>query len=145
MTDAVTAEAVVHETLSWVGTPYRHQGSRKGVGSDCLGLVRGVWRALYGREPEALPPYSADWAESGAGDALLEAAGRHCREVERDPLIAGSLIVFRWRPALPARHLGIAVGPDRFAHAYQGHAVTVSPLAPQWRRRIAGCFAFPPL
>ena len=28
----------------WIGTPYRHQASLKGVGCDCLGLVRGVWR-----------------------------------------------------------------------------------------------------
>ncbi len=28
----------------WLGTPYRHQGRRKGVGCDCLGLVLGVWR-----------------------------------------------------------------------------------------------------
>ena len=42
------AEAVVKEALSWLGTPYRHQGSRKGVGCDCLGLVMGVWRAIHG-------------------------------------------------------------------------------------------------
>lgn len=49
--------AVVAEAMDWIGTPYRHQASRKGVGCDCLGLVRGVWRALYGREPEAPGPY----------------------------------------------------------------------------------------
>jgi NlpC/P60 family putative phage cell wall peptidase len=48
--------AVVAEAMDWIGTPYRHQASRKGVGCDCLGLVRGVWRALYGREPEAPGP-----------------------------------------------------------------------------------------
>ncbi len=49
---AGTAAAVVVEALSWVGTPYRHQAAQKGVGCDCLGLVRGVWRALYGSELE---------------------------------------------------------------------------------------------
>ena len=41
----------------WIGTPYRHQASLKGVGCDCLGLVRGVWREVMGEEPEAPPAY----------------------------------------------------------------------------------------
>ncbi|HMM10451.1 MAG TPA: peptidase, partial [Paracoccus solventivorans] len=45
----------------WIGTPYVHQGSVKGAGADCLGLIRGVWRELYGTEPEAPPPYTPDW------------------------------------------------------------------------------------
>lgn len=48
----------------------------RGVGADCLGLVRGVWREVVGEEPEILPPYSADWAEVGGEETLLEAAGR---------------------------------------------------------------------
>ena len=40
----------------WTGTPYHHQASLRGVGCDCLGLVRGVWRDLYGAEPETVPP-----------------------------------------------------------------------------------------
>jgi hypothetical protein len=41
---------MVAERAGWLGTPYRHQGFRKGVGCDCLGLVRGVWRAVYGSD-----------------------------------------------------------------------------------------------
>ncbi|MFZ1680734.1 MAG: peptidase P60, partial [Rhizobiaceae bacterium] len=32
---------VVAEAERWIGTPYRHQGSTRGVGCDCLGLVLG--------------------------------------------------------------------------------------------------------
>ena len=52
------ARAVAAARL-WLGTPYVHQASARGAGSDCLGLVRGVWRALYGAEPERPPAYSA--------------------------------------------------------------------------------------
>jgi NlpC/P60 family putative phage cell wall peptidase len=137
------ASAVVSEALSWVGTPYRHQGSRKGVGCDCLGLLLGVWRALYGVEPEAPGPYAADWAEAGGEDRFLDAARRHCMAKPLAELSAGDLVLFRWRPHLPAKHAGIMVGPERFVHAYQGSAVVVSALVPQWRRRIAGVFCFP--
>jgi len=142
-TQGVDAQRVVAEARRWIGTPYRHQGSRKGVGCDCLGLVRGVWRALYGEEPEAPGPYSADWAEAGGEDSLLDAARRHMADMGDGEPVAGRLLVFRWRPRVPAKHVGIAVTADEFIHAYQGHGVLVSPLVPQWRRRIAGIFAFP--
>ena len=135
--------AIVAEAAGWIGTPYRHQGTRRGVGCDCLGLVRGVWRAVYGCEPERPGPYSADWAEMATGDPLLEAARRHCVAKSGADIESGDLMVFRWRPGRAAKHLGIAVDSDRFIHAYEGHAVTVSALVPQWRKRLAGVFAFP--
>lgn len=138
----VRRKAVV-EALSWVGTPYRHQASTKGLGCDCLGLVRGVWRALYGEEPETPGPYAPDWAEAGGTDRLLDAARRHCREIAPADMAPGDILLFRWRRHLPAKHTGILVAPGRFVHAYQGNAVVVSALVPQWRRRIAGVFAFP--
>lgn len=144
MTDALTATAVVRAATGWLGTPYRHQASRKGVGCDCLGLVLGVWRELYGEVPEQPGPYAPDWAAGGAGDPLLEAARRHCLAKAGRPE-AGDLVLFAWKRGLPARHAGIMVAPDRFIHAYEGHAVLISALVPQWRRRIAGIFAFPPL
>jgi NlpC/P60 family putative phage cell wall peptidase len=42
----VTRETIVAAARSWFGTPYHHQASVKGVGSDCLGLIRGIWREL---------------------------------------------------------------------------------------------------
>lgn len=134
---------ILAEAASWLGTPYRNQGALKGVGCDCLGLVRGIWTAVYGVEPDRPPPYSGDWAEAGGQDLLLEAAHRHCRErpvAEAEP---GDLILFRWRPHLPAKHAGILAPDCRFIHAYEGHAVVASALVPQWRRRICAAFAFP--
>ncbi len=138
------AEAIVAEALLWLDTPYRHQGARRGVGCDCLGLVRGVWAGVYGEEAEKPSAYSMDWAEAGGGEPLLDAARRYCIERQGSPQ-RGDLILFRWRNGLPAKHAGIAVSPDEFIHAYDGTAVVISPLVPQWRRRIAGVFAFPQL
>lgn len=135
-------EMIVAEAAGWLGTPYRHQGMRKGVGCDCLGLVLGVWQAVYGRAPEKPGPYAPDWAEAGGQDRLLAAARRHCVEKREGPG-AGDLVLFRWRAHLPAKHAAIMVADNRFIHAYQGSAVVISALVPQWRSRIAGMFAFP--
>ena len=47
---------MVAEARAWIGTPYVHQASVRGGGTDCLGLLRGVWRVVIGEEPETVPP-----------------------------------------------------------------------------------------
>lgn len=142
MTDDLNAR-VVAAARGWIGTPYRHQASLKGVGADCLGLLRGVWREVVGPEPEAIPAYGRDWAEAGAGEALAEALARHLRPVAPADLAPGAVLLFRFRRDLPAKHAGILATPSSFIHAYQGAAVAESPLVPWWRRRIAYGFALP--
>lgn len=130
----------------WIGTPYRHQASLKGVGCDCLGLVRGIWRELYGAEPELLPPYAPDWAERGGEDRLMGAAKRHFLPLPgMEQAQPGDLLLFRWRADASAKHLGILAGPQHFIHAYEQAAVVCSALVPGWKRRIAGTFRFPDL
>lgn len=142
MSSSINAR-IVAEATTWLGTPFRHQGSRKGVGCDCLGMVRGVWRAVYGTEPELPGPYAMDWNETAAGDPLIEAARRHCVEKPVAEMAPGDLLLFRWKPHYAAKHAGILVSADRFIHAYDGNAVVESPLVRQWRARIAGVFEFP--
>lgn len=132
---------VLDEARRWIGTPYRHQASLPGAGCDCLGLIRGVWRALYGAEPEQAPPYSPDWAARGGGEMLLDAARRWLVEAQTPQ--AGDVLVFRYAPDTPASHCAILSRPAHMIHAMQGRAVCESALAPWWRRRIAGAFAFP--
>lgn len=138
-------QRVAAEAIGWIGTPYRHQGTRKGVGCDCLGLVRGVWLGLYGFRLPDPDPYAPDWAEaSGAGRLLAELRLRF-RETREEPAV-GNLLLFRWRAHLPAKHMGILVDHASFIHAYEGGGGVVrSRLVPQWRRRIAAVFAFPPI
>lgn len=139
----MNADRAVAEARAWIGTPYRHQGSTKGAGTDCLGLLRGVWRALYGAEPEVIPAYSGDWDEVSRTDVLRAAAERHLVLREGRAPLAGDVILFRMRRGAVAKHLGICAGPDRFVHAYSGHGVVESALSLPWRRRIDGVFAFP--
>ncbi|WP_342151001.1 NlpC/P60 family protein [Methylorubrum sp. SB2] len=139
---------IVAEARAWAGTPYRHQASLKGVGCDCLGLLRGVWRGVLGPEPEAPPPYAASWAESAAGDdPLAEAARRHLVPVPTSlPTYvpqAGDVLLFAFRAHLPAKHCAIATGPAAMIHAHDGAAVTEVALTPWWRRHLAHAFRFP--
>ena len=140
---AFASERVVAAARAWIGTPYHHQASVRGVGSDCLGLVRGVWRDLRGDEPELPPAYTRDWAEALQRETLLEAASRHLIAVPDRELVPGAALVFRFARHLPAKHIAIATAPDRFIHAMEGAMVSEVALVPWWRRRIAGVFLFP--
>ena len=137
---------IVAEARNWIGTPYLHQASVKGAGTDCLGLLRGLWRKVYGTEPEPVPPYTEDWAEPDHQEVLLAAARRLL--VER-PLAAeavGDVLLFRMRSGSIAKHLGVQseICPQaRFIHSYTGQGVVESPLSLPWRRRIVARFAFP--
>ncbi|MEO1139179.1 MAG: peptidase [Pseudomonadota bacterium] len=134
------------EARGWIGTPYRHQASCRGAGTDCLGLLRGVWRALYGQEPEAVPAYSMDWSEPDHDEVLWRAARRHLTTKSKAADAPGDILLFRMRDGAVAKHLGIAgvVGSrPTFIHAYSDHAVVESPLSAPWRRRIVARFAFP--
>lgn len=142
-TVGLTRAEIVRLARGWIGTPYHHQASRRQVGTDCLGLVRGVWREVYGTEPEAMQPYTSDWSASGAVETLLEAARRHFPEIAPQGVQAGDLVVFRYRAGHAARHCGIIGGSDSFIHAMEGAPVSEVALSGWWRRRIAGAFVFP--
>jgi NlpC/P60 family putative phage cell wall peptidase len=163
-------DQIVTEARSWIGTPYHHQASVKNVGCDCLGLVRGVWRAIVGPEPEAIPGYSNDWGEARGHETMLAAGRRHLIEIEPAKVGLGDVVVFRMRPGRVAKHAGILTevcalstpdlglfrdGPSTllkmkerargltFVHAQEGGPVCEVALSPWWRARIAAVFRFP--
>jgi NlpC/P60 family putative phage cell wall peptidase len=137
----MTRSEIAAAARAWLGTPYHHQASAKGIGCDCLGLVRGVWRELFGDEPELVPPYTPDWAEAQGVEMLLEGAARHFLP---GTVRKGALLVFRWKAGVPAKHVGIAVGEGRFVHAYDGAGrVVEGALGTVWGRKLAGAFDFP--
>jgi NlpC/P60 family putative phage cell wall peptidase len=146
----LSREAIVTAARGWLGTPYVHQASAKGQGTDCLGLLRGLFRELLGAEPELPPPYTPDWNERRpTEEPLLSAARRHLAAVETPLCLAnavlrpGQVAVFRVVATGPAKHCGVVADPSHFIHAYAGRAVIESALTRFWRERLAGVFEFP--
>ena len=139
-------DAVVAEARRWLGTPYCHQASCRGAGTDCLGLMRGLWRTLVGPEPEPVQPYSPDWAEGAGDERLLEASLRHLHPADGS-VRPGDVLLFRMIARGPVKHVGIlssgSLMAGRMIHAYSGHAVCETALSAAWVRRLAGAFRFP--
>ena len=142
MTD-LARNALVAEARRWIGTPYQHQSSLMGIGGDCLGLVRGVWRNCIGPEPGPVMPYSPDWAEASREERLAAAGFRYFSSVALEEFAAGDVLLFRWRAELPAKHAAIATSADTMIHAHDGAQVAEVAIIDWWRRRLSHAFAFP--
>ena len=140
-------ERALAEARLWIGTPYEHQASVIGAGCDCLGVLRGVWRALYGHEPEVVPAYTEDWSEASGEERLWAGALRHLKPLDlRASATAGEILLFRMREGSVAKHLGMRArlgGQPTFIHAYTGHGVIESSFSHPWARRIVARFQFP--
>lgn len=131
---------IVAEAQRWLGTPYRHQAALRGAGCDCLGLVRGIWQAVYGREPMAVPAYGPDWrGRDGEG---LQAAAEHVLTLVELPF-GGEVVLFRLLANRPPRHCGVMLGPETFIHAQEGVGVVEAHMSAPWARRVAGYYQFP--
>jgi NlpC/P60 family putative phage cell wall peptidase len=150
----ITRAIVIELAKDWIGTPYLHGQSRFRYGSDCLGLVMGVWRDLYGCQYRGqIPPYRANWREI---DPDLDILGLMSKAMIRldNPLDAkaGDVVLFSLKEGLPPKHMGILSndkkpwGADgRLIHAYWGQGVLESSLRPFWEGRAKAAFSFPPL
>jgi len=143
MNDRSLRRRVLREARAWIGTPYLHQASTRSHGCDCLGLVRGIWRKVIGREPQLMPAYSSDWGEVSATETMLIAANAWFVPIEVSNALAGDLILFRWKGTCVAKHAGILAGHRNFIHAYERAGVVETSLGNSWQNRIAGAFRFP--
>ena len=143
MTNMPHRDHIVRLARAWIGTPYHHQASARGIGTDCVGLIRGLYRDLYGIEPEGPFAYSRDWAEGSGRETLLEAARRHLIEIPKSDARPGNVLVFRYRARSLAKHAAVMAHPTSMIHALEGAAVCEVAISRWWRRHLAAAFSFP--
>lgn len=134
---------VIAAARSWLGTPYHDQQSVRGVGCDCLGLARGIWREVVGPEPFPIPPYSRDWGETGPREVLAEGARDCMIEVTPAEAPQSALLMFRMRERAIAKHIGILSERETLIHARERLGVIEEPFTWGWRRRLAFAFLYP--
>ena len=134
---------VIEAARSWLGTPYHDQASVKGVGCDCAGLARGIWRELVGNEPASPPPYSRDWGEVGTRETFAGFIRPFMIETDTAGAAPGTLLLFRMKRCGPAKHCGVLMDDGTIIHAIERSGVIAVPHDTAWRRRTALAFLFP--
>ena len=139
----VKTNPVVEEALSWIGTPYHHQGSVKGVGADCLGLVRGVFREVYGFDPEGVDlNYAPDWGNSHGKNTLAETGALYLDEIPLSEVVPGDVLLMRYGNQQVAKHVLIKSYGNRAIHSINNRLVSEIPLSDWWTRRLIKAFRF---
>lgn len=132
---------IVDIARKWIGTPYHHQESQFQIGCDCLGLLRGVWREVYGEEnPEPMPNYSPSWGDHRVDDPLMMVAEKYF--TRRKQMVAGDVLMFRMRPGMAVKHCSIYTGEGTMVHAYSNHQVREDDFTAWWKKRLVGVFKF---
>lgn len=108
--------ALYFELHNWLGTPHRRRGQG---GIDCSGLVKIIYRKIYGLE---LLGSSQDMA-------------RISTPVSPGELKEGDLVFFRIYHESRIDHVGIFLGNGRFIHTSSSIGVTVSDLSDSYYKR----------
>ena len=136
---------IVREARSWLGTPYHHQASLKGVGVDCVGLVRGIWRELTGYDPVPNPPaYSSDWHSVADRDSIIDLGKEKMLVISRDaePSV-GDVVALAMLRRSAATHVGVLTADGTMIHAAQGSGVSEVEFRGHFASKVRLAFTFP--
>lgn len=143
LTPVASREAIVTEARSWLGTPYHHGASLKGVGVDCIGLLIGIARNVGMLPPDWQPaPYPAQWHLHQAEERLMEGiAAAGCVEVSVAQRQPADILLFRFGQV--CAHTALLLPEDYMLHALLDRAVVCHRLAGRWEKRLARVFQWP--
>lgn len=133
---------IVAEARSWLGTPYHHQAALKGIGCDCIGLLKGIY-AAFGGVVDLPADYSPSWHVHRAEERLRDGLRRYGQEVPLLSARPGDILLFGIGKG-PAAHGALLIEPEIIIHAYaEAGAVIASRLTGRWLAWRRCAFAFP--
>ena len=136
----MSREQIVAEVKEWLGTPYSHRASVKGIGVDCIGLIVGVYRELSGTKIP-LPVYSPGCYENKINEKLIEEFSNILPKVEFP--IPGDILVFRYVKNISAKHCGILVSTKKFVHCMTNNVVKENSFNKFYKGCLVCSFSFP--
>lgn len=122
-------ERIAAEALTWIGTPYHHEGDIKGPhgGVDCAMILVRVFCDLGLLEPFDPRPYPMQWHLHRNDEKYLRWFTDRARQVDVPDI--GDVALYRY--GRTASHSGIIVKPGYIVHAYKPESrVTFSEMRP---------------
>ena len=129
-------ELIAAEALTWVGTPFEHQGRLKRSGVDCIGVV-----GMSGKNCGCKVDDRTNYAALPDGFTLEAELDRQMLVVPKEEMRAGDVPMFRI-PKRP-RHVAVYVGGGRMVHAsYDVGKVILSTYDGYWPRQLVKVYRF---
>ena len=141
---SATRERIVEIAREWLGTPYRHQASVKGVGTDCIGLVYGISRELnltrYDASKVKDPRYT-NYSRMPDTAFMRSVLNRWLIQIPIKEAKPGDVLFIAW--IKEPQHLAILTEKG-IIHAYMGvKKVTEHNLTPDWASKVVAAYKFP--
>lgn len=122
---SATREQVVAEALTWVGTPYLHQGYVKGKqgGVDCAMILVGVYEPL-GLLPKGIDPrpYPMQWNLHRDAERYLDWFKAYAKKVDRPQ--PGDIALYKFGRTVS--HSAIVLPNDVIVHAFRDAGMVIS-------------------
>jgi len=134
-------DKIIQEARTWLETPFQHQGRKKGVGVDCVGLVEQVGFSL-GLAPADYVPV-LNYSQSPT-EIMTKILNKYLKQISKNQITQGSILFFKTSPrALWGQHLGFYTRDNTLIHAYSPKnkvvEVTFSAL---WKKQLIAAYDF---
>lgn len=107
---------IAKEAREWVGTPYKHYASIKGVGADCALFIMKVYENVGLIKFVQPPYYPKDWAfHNPTGEIFDKAVASYCVEITKEEVKLGDIILYKFGKVLS--HGSIVVEDNMIVHS----------------------------
>lgn len=141
----MTRAELAQSARSWLGTPFVHQAARRGVGTDCIGLVGGVAR-------DAGLPDGARWdaderfhayARTPDPRTLLEGVATYLDRIAVADAEAGDILLMRFTREPQHFALLLSTDPAYIVHASNRRGRVVEHrLDDKWRALVVRAYRY---
>lgn len=108
----LTRDLIIETARDWIGTPYKHHQSSKGVACDCVGFIIGV-----GKELDYPVPDFPNYYRSPEGNELINKLGSVLEAIDPDDSKVGDVLVFKNNFKGLPHHVGFLSYNNRLIHA----------------------------
>ena len=133
----VDYEEYQEELDSWLGTPFRHYSRVNQLGTDCIGMVLGVFEELGLIHDVELAYYSRDWWLHEKTNKTMESLLKQFAPKKiKNNYLPGDVMIYQMGRAKDA-HCGLYTIRDTLIHSQYGVGVLESQLVePKYLKRL---------
>ncbi len=140
----ITRMDAVAEARGWIGTPFQHQASLKGVACDCIGLIKGVGVALklvdYDETSAKAQPF-LNYRIMPDSKKMREGLAAYLVPISVNEATLADILYLAWTKE--PQH--VALITDRgIIHSYSGVGKVVEHRCDErWQKHITAAYRYP--
>jgi cell wall-associated NlpC family hydrolase len=118
-------QRVIDAAMSWLRTPYHHQGCVKGAGADCAMFPLAVYRecGLIASD-YAPPPYSTQWHLHRSEEKYIHEIEKLAVEKASHEILPADFVIFKFGRTYS--HGAIVIKWPQVIHSYIPHGVMLT-------------------